>query len=318
MPTTPNPAVTVITPAYNAAATLAEAVASTLRQTVRDIEVIVVDDGSRVPAAEALAAVHDERLRVIRREVNGGVSSARNAALAAARAPVVAQLDADDLWRPDHLEEALPAFADPAVGLVYTNVEVVGTPRLDRWIAVRRPGDGLPAWVSDPAQHPVNDLERLYRGNPIPSPGVLMRTEAVRAVGGWSRWLRFGEDYHLYIRLRRAGWLFAYVDHTSAVYRWPEPGRGVSGDSRLSARQSLKLFTVLALRTPADRAVRRRLRVEAANVIETHVPGALPVARQLKRLHRSALGRERSPDAASRPLPRPPGTAERPAGRAPW
>lgn len=284
-----SPAVTVITPAYNASATVGEAVLSALAQTVRDLEVIVVDDGSRVPVAEALGGIRDDRLRIIRMEVNRGVSAARNAALAAARAPVIAQLDADDLWRGDHLEGALPALADPAVGLVYTNVEIVGTTLLDRAIAARSPGDGLPAWVSERAFHPVNDLPSLYRVNPIPSPGVLMRTAAVRAVGGWPVWLRVGEDYYLYIKLRRAGWQFDYVDRMSAVYRWPEPGRGVSHNARLGARQNLKLFAVLALRAPTDRAIRRRLRGETSNVIATHVPGSVPVARILKRVGRRAL-----------------------------
>ena len=62
------------------------------------------------------------------------------------------------------------------------------------------------------ADQPVNDLARLYAGNPAPSPTVVMRTDAVRGVGGYPTWLSVGEDYLLYIRLRRAGWRLAYVD----------------------------------------------------------------------------------------------------------
>jgi glycosyltransferase involved in cell wall biosynthesis len=285
--------VTVITPAYNAADTLAESVRSALAQSVSNIEVVVVDDGSLEPAAEALAEVRDSRLRVLRSEFNQGASAARNGALAAARAPVIAQLDADDRWHEDHLEGVLPALEDPAVGLAYTNVEIVGTPLLDRAFAARTPDDGLPAWVSDVAQHPVNDLRQLYRVNPIPSPGVIMRTDAVRAVGGYPRWLAVGEEYYVYIKLRRAGWRFVYVDHTSAVYRWPEPGRGVSFDVRRRARQNLKLFAALAVRTPGEEAIRRRLYGELANVVATHVPGSLAVARTVKRLARGRDGSAR-------------------------
>jgi glycosyltransferase involved in cell wall biosynthesis len=134
--TSPTPRVTVITPAYNAATTVVEAVTSALSQTVGDLEVIVVDDGSSEPVADALSGIRDRRLRVIRSEANRGVSAARNTALAAARSAVIAQLDADDFWRPDHLEGLLPAFDDPTVGLAYTNVEIVGTTLLDRAIAV--------------------------------------------------------------------------------------------------------------------------------------------------------------------------------------
>ena len=145
------PRVTVITPAYNASATLLEAVKSALAQTVSDLEVIVVDDGSTEPVAGVLCELDDPRLRVIRTGVNRGVSAARNVAVAVARAPVLAQLDADDLWRPDHLADLLPALENPLIGLAYSNVEIIGTPLLDCAIAERRPDDGLPDWVSDRA-----------------------------------------------------------------------------------------------------------------------------------------------------------------------
>jgi glycosyltransferase involved in cell wall biosynthesis len=285
----PKPRVTVITPAYNAGATLLESVTSALAQTVAEIEVIVVDDGSDQPAADALTGVDDGRLRVLRTRRNQGVSAARNVALHAARAPVVAQLDADDLWRPDHLEGVLPAFEDPTVGMAYTNVEIIGTPLLDRAIAVRTPDDGLPRWVSDRAQHPVDDLQRLYSVNPIPAPGAVMRTDAVRAVGGYPRWLSVGEEYFVYIKLKRAGWRIAYVDRMSAIYRWPEPGRGVSFDARRGARENLKLFSVLMVSSPGELAIRRRLTGELRNVVKTHVPAAVPVAQAVA----GALGRPR-------------------------
>ena len=112
---------TVTIPAYNAEATLREAVESALGQTAGDLEVLVVDDGSRVPVADVLAEVSDERLRVVRFEHNRGLSAARNHALAEVRTPLLSQLDADDLWEPGYLEAVLPRFDDPDVGLVYTD-----------------------------------------------------------------------------------------------------------------------------------------------------------------------------------------------------
>jgi len=279
------PRVSVIMPAYKAQTTIAAAVASALAQTVIELEVIVVDDGSPQPVADTLRAVGDERVHVIRRERNRGVGAARNAALAAARAPLVAQLDADDRWRATHVEELLPAFSDPGVGLAYTNAEILGHPGgLDRWIADRVPGDGLPEWISDPRTHPVNDLAVLYRANPIPSPAVMMRTAAARAVGGYPEWITVGEDYLLYLRIRRAGWRFAYVDSRSAIYRWPEPGRGATFNLRRNARQEAKLFAALALASPRDRDIRARLLSELADVVATHVPAAVPVGRAIRRL----------------------------------
>ena len=128
------PRVSVVIPAYNAETTVAEAVRSALAQTMGDLEVIV-SDGSDRPTADALRGIDDERLRVIRLPANRGVGAARNAAVAEARAPLVAQLDADDLWYPAHLESMLPAFADAKVGLAYGDAEVRGHPDgRDRWI----------------------------------------------------------------------------------------------------------------------------------------------------------------------------------------
>jgi glycosyltransferase involved in cell wall biosynthesis len=281
-PGTNEPRVSVLMPAYKASATIAQAVSSALAQSVREIEVIVADDGSPEPIAAALAGIADERLRIVRRPQNGGVSAARNSALELARAPLVAQLDADDHWRADHLEHLLPAFDDPAVGLAYANVEIVGFPASDRWIAERTPDDGLPAWISDRSIHPVNDLGVLYRANPIPAPAVVMRTDAVRAVGGYPEWLRVGEEYLLYLRLRQAGWRFAYVDRRSAVYRWPEPGRGATFNARRNSREETKLFVALALSSPPNAAIFKRLGMELVDLLETHVPASVPLARRLR------------------------------------
>jgi glycosyltransferase involved in cell wall biosynthesis len=275
---TARPRVSVLIPAYNSPPEIVQAVTSALAQTIGDVEVIVSDDGSAVPVAERLAPVRDKRLRIIRSARNGGIAAARNAALAAAAAPIVAQLDHDDFWRDDHLEWLLPALSEPSIGLAYANAEIIGHPDgLDRWIAVRTPGDGLPGWLSDPSIHPVNDLTTLYRGNPIPALSVVMRTDAVRAVGGYPRGLDIATDYALYIRIRRAGWRFAYVDRPSAVYRWPEPQRGASFNRRRGHRHELRLFAGLALREPRNTAIRARLVKEIKNVVAAHVPRPLQV-----------------------------------------
>ena len=278
-----NPRVSVLMAAHDAQATIAESVTSALAQTVTELEVVVLDDGSAQPIAQALAALRDPRVRVLRTAGNFGVAAARTAALRAARAPIVAQLDADDLWHPEHLAGLLGAFADPGVGLAYANAEVLGHPR------------GATLWIPDPAQsertavqsaaiaHPVAELHVLVANNPIPAPAVAMRRAAALAAGGYPRWLRVGEDYMLYLNLMRAGWRFAYVPRASAVYRWPEAGRGATYDRRRHARQEALLFAALALRMPTQSAVWRRLGGQVRELVETHVPGSLAVAKALRR-----------------------------------
>ena len=250
------PRTTVMVASYQAEATLRGAVESVLRQTVGDLELIVVDDASRVPVAEVLEDVSDSRLRVIRHARNRGLSAARNTALGAARAPLVSQLDADDLWEPDYLESVLPCFGDPGVGLVYTNCTILGHPG-GRW-----------DYISDPSVHPMHDFPKIAEQNPVPCPTATMRTAAVRDIGGYARWLRQCQDYHLYMRLARAGWRFAYVDRLLASYRWPEPGRGMSYHARRHELWQHAMFASLVVRHPRTPGPRRQVRVRVRRELE--------------------------------------------------
>jgi glycosyltransferase involved in cell wall biosynthesis len=100
------PLVSAVIPAYNAARTLRAAVESVLLQTVRDIEVIVVDDGSEDDTAEVARAISDPRVTLVS-QANLGASAARNAGIRSAHGRYVAFLDADDLWLPDKLARQL-------------------------------------------------------------------------------------------------------------------------------------------------------------------------------------------------------------------
>jgi hypothetical protein len=146
------------------------------------------------------------------------------------------------------------------------------------------PGSDEPAVQGPTVSHPVNDLDTLYRGNPIPAPAVVMRTQAARAVGGYPRWLKVGEDYMLYIGLLRAGWRFSYVDRASAVYRWPEPGRGATYNRRRHSRQELKLLIALIAGSPGDPVLRAQLPRRLAEIVENHVPGSVWLAKKLRRM----------------------------------
>ncbi|MEO8455385.1 MAG: glycosyltransferase family 2 protein [Sphingomicrobium sp.] len=117
-----HPLVSVIVPAWNAEQTLAETLHSAAAQTHRDLEILIIDDGSTDDTA-ALAAefcASDPRARLIRQK-NGGLASARNCAIDAAQGDFIAPLDADDLWHPEKIERQLATFAASSaqVALVY-------------------------------------------------------------------------------------------------------------------------------------------------------------------------------------------------------
>jgi glycosyltransferase involved in cell wall biosynthesis len=137
-------------PAYNAAGTLSRTLLSASRQTYRDLEILVVDDGSTDDTARIVQgmAEQDDRIRLLRK-ANGGVASARNLGIKASRGEFVATLDADDLWHPTKIEKQIACFAaeGPDCGLVYAPFRVIDMndrvlsswtmPRLDGWMFLR-------------------------------------------------------------------------------------------------------------------------------------------------------------------------------------
>jgi cellulose synthase/poly-beta-1,6-N-acetylglucosamine synthase-like glycosyltransferase len=249
------PLTTVMMPAFNSEATIGASVESVLAQTEERLELIVVDDASELPVSQVLADVRDPRLRILRHARNRNTSGARNTALAAARAPLVSQLDADDLWEPDYLETVLPLFEDPAVGLAYSNTHIIGHP------------DGLDDYIGDPALHPLDRFPRFAEACPVPALTATMRTSAVRGVGGYARWLWTATDYHLYAKLVAAGWRFAYVHRQLAHYRWPTAASKGAARRRVELAE-LQLWLGFALRHPRVPGPKRQVRVRLRRELE--------------------------------------------------
>lgn len=117
-----SPRVSVIVPAYRCEATVEQSVRSALSETVREIEVIVVNDASDDGTAAILdrLAKEDARVRVITLETNGGVAAARNRGAREANAVWLAFLDSDDLWEADKLEKQLLTAAQTGAALCFT------------------------------------------------------------------------------------------------------------------------------------------------------------------------------------------------------
>ena len=101
------PAVSIIMPVYNQANYVARAIQSVLEQTFQDFEIIVVDDGSTDASAAIVSGIEDDRIRLFSHANNKGQPTARNWALELARAPLVANLDADDIAHRQRIEEQL-------------------------------------------------------------------------------------------------------------------------------------------------------------------------------------------------------------------
>lgn len=121
------PLVSIYIPLFNAAGTIVEAIESALGQTVFDLEVCVVDDGSTdgsgVRVRDAFA--NEPRVRMVAQE-NLGIGHASNRALSMCRAPFIGQLDSDDRLKPTAVEETLAVLqSDPEIGVVYSSNELI-------------------------------------------------------------------------------------------------------------------------------------------------------------------------------------------------
>ncbi|MBD2343059.1 glycosyltransferase family 2 protein [Anabaena subtropica] len=116
------PLISVIIPAYNAAAFIERTLKSVINQTYSNIEVIVVDDGSQDETSTIVQSIiqKDARIRLFH-QLNSGVAAARNLAIKYARGEFIAPIDADDIWYPQNLEKQVQRFqeSDSSVGLVY-------------------------------------------------------------------------------------------------------------------------------------------------------------------------------------------------------
>lgn len=121
------PVVTVLTPTFQHAAFIGSCIQSVRAQTVRDWEMVVVDDGSEDGTPEIAESFHDPRIHVLSRPHEGVAGLGRSYALALARSrsPYVAILEGDDAWPPTKLEYQLPLFEDPGVVLAYGAAELV-------------------------------------------------------------------------------------------------------------------------------------------------------------------------------------------------
>ena len=216
-----HPRVSVVIPTRNRAGMIAAAAGEALGQVGVDGEAIVGDDASTDATADALAAIADPRLRIVRRSERGRLAAARNSGIEAARGEWVAFLDDDDLWSPDKLRLQLAAAEVAGAGLAYAGAVTVGAglEPLHRW--------RLPA--------PDRLLDELLALNVMPAgaSNVVARTALVRELGGFDAELSHTTDWDMWIRLAAASTAAAVADPLVA-YRLHDGQESRRGDEMLA------------------------------------------------------------------------------------
>ena len=184
--------VSVVLPTFNRAATLRRSIASVLDQTHRDLELIVVDDGSSDGTEGVVSAIRDDRIRYLRLDANAGQAAARNAGIRASRADFVAFQDSDDIWQPDKLSRQVRILkGDPGLGGVYCD--------LDRhWL------NGTRLLIEAPnltIGKYLDDRSSLYQTYGLGIQSCVFRKQVLAGAGGFREDLRCFEDLELILRI---------------------------------------------------------------------------------------------------------------------
>ncbi|MCA3693461.1 glycosyltransferase family A protein [Aquidulcibacter sp.] len=204
-------AISVLIACYNAAAYVEAAVQSVLGQSFQDFEIVIVDDGSNDATRSILARFTDPRIKVISK-LNGGASSARNAAFSQSNGEFIIYFDADDIMRPDHLH-----------ALYQRSQEGEGVIAFSPW--ARFKGESLPSQFEvRPSQMDMPGPEWLAcewmdARQMMQSAMFLLPRTMIDRFGGWDEGLSLNDDFEFFGRILSRAKMMAYAPDAGLYYR---------------------------------------------------------------------------------------------------
>jgi succinoglycan biosynthesis protein ExoO len=216
-----NPEVSVIIPAYNTEAYIARAITSALEQTLKNIEIILVDDASTDNTLEIAKSFNDQRLKVLANEKNLGAGGARNRALREAKGKWVAVLDSDDWYAPERLEKLLAIANNKNADMVADDLNFIIDGEASPWSTL----------ITQSEEH-INetcqiDLIRFVTSDIYGQKGLhlglskpLMKRDFLNKYGiEYDESLRMGQDFWLYLKCLMNGASYFLVPEAYYFYR---------------------------------------------------------------------------------------------------
>lgn len=236
--------IAAVIPLYNGARYIRTALHSVLTQNVMPAQIIVVDDGSTDDGPAIVEQMAKQHPITLLRKPNGGQSSARNFGVAHSETELIALLDQDDVWYPNHLEGLVDQFrriAVPEMGWVYSNLDEIDE---NGDLIVRS------CLRMVPVPHPKRDLFACIATDMFVLPSAtLISRRAFDAVGGFDEQLSGFEDDDLFLRIFRAGYDNFYLD--LALSQWRIYNHSASFTPRM-ARSRMRYFRKLVEMCPDD------------------------------------------------------------------
>ncbi len=216
------PAISIIMPCYNGEAFIAEAIESIFKQSLKDFELIVVDDGSTDSSCAMLEGYKDKIVLIS--QINQGVSAARNRGIKEAKGDYIAFLDCDDYWAPDFLQKMLNAMDDPKTAIAYCGWQNIGCV------------DGKPFVPPDYEKN--QKLHHLLRfASPWPIHAILIRRKFLPEPSPFNQNYPSCEDYDLWLRIAAFNRI-QLIPTVLAFYRQHNEGQATS-DQAMAAHYNL-------------------------------------------------------------------------------
>lgn len=182
------PKVSVILPVFNQERYVKEAVNSIIRQSFRDFELIIVDDGSTDDSFKIISRIKDPRIKIIRNKKNIGLTKSLNKALKVAKGEFLARMDGDDIAYPDRLYLELEAFKKNK------NLYLVGSQAdlIDK-------NGGMLKTTNIPTSY--RSIKKVaVRYNPFIHPTIMFRKKLLTKIGFYNQKFRYAQDYDLILR----------------------------------------------------------------------------------------------------------------------
>ena len=203
--------VSVIVPCFNSELYLSECLQSITHQTYKNLEIIIVDDGSTDNTRAIVFAINDERIKYYYKD-NGGHSSARNYGIEKSSGSIIGFLDSDDYWQPTKIERQLSII--DKYDAVYTDYSTINCH-----------GDTIPTREIVKPLHNDFDIKKelLFRNVILGSgSGVLLKKAISDKIGLFNTELKIGEDWEYWARIAWTGFHFGFIDEKLVVIRQNE------------------------------------------------------------------------------------------------
>jgi glycosyltransferase involved in cell wall biosynthesis len=206
-------AVSVVITCYNYGKYLTRCIQSVLEQTLQNVEIIIVNDGS-IDETDAVVQhiLPREGIRYIKQE-NAGQANAKNTGIKNSKGEYIAFLDADDIWEPNKLEKQIRLFANRQVGVVYSRARYIN--EVGAELEFKLSGKYLQPRSGHVTSH-------LFIDNFVPFSSSVVRRTCLDEFRGFDESLKMGIDWDLWLRISTR-YEFDFVDEPLLIYRMGHP-----------------------------------------------------------------------------------------------